>query len=720
MATIVFSRFSFHASQFGVFGLIPLFLAAAVAPASAQDRVSFARDIAPVVFSRCASCHRPGGSAPFSLLTYGDARSRATQIAAVTSSRYMPPWKPQAGHGEFAGARRLTDREIDLFQRWAADGAAEGNPAALPAAPKYSDGWQLGTPDLIVTMPEAYLLAPDGTDVFRTFVLPVPTSTSRYVAAVEFRALGTTAVHHANIKLDESGASRRLDEAEAEPGFDGGSSREARFPDGHFLGWTPGQSPQRGTDTAWQLPPNSALVVEAHMQPTGRQELIKIGIGLYFTDTPPSRVPYMIRLGSQRIDIPAGEAEYISTDEYVLPVDVEIRRVQPHAHNLARTIEGHARRPDGTTEWLIDIQDWDFRWQDVYEYAKPLSLPAGTTLSMRYTYDNSPRNARNPNRPPRRVTFGQTSASEMGDLWLQVVTHNPADRARLDRDYAPKMLREDIAGVEKSLESTPLDARLHADLALCYIEAGRVADALASFERSLQLDPRSPGTQYDLGTLLLRERRYAEAQSRLEAALAIKPDFSEAHNNLGTVHFAQGRHEEALRAYREAVRIDPHNSRAHYNLGRVLATREQWEPAVLAFEEALELTPQDADTNAALGSSLAAIGKIPEAVRHYRVALATDPDLPAALADLAWILATSEEAAIRNPAEAVRLAERLAMMTRREDAIALDTLAAAYFSAGRAGEAIDTAKAALDRARSAGLSELAQRIALRLEFYERK
>jgi tetratricopeptide (TPR) repeat protein len=392
--------------------------------------------------------------------------------------------------------------------------------------------------------------------------------------------------------------------------------------------------------------------------------------------------------------------------------------VQPHAHNLARKIEGQARRPDGSTEWLIDIPEWDFRWQDVYEYAKPLILPAGTTLAMRYTYDNSVGNARNPNRPPRRVTFGQTSASEMGDLWLQVVTRNPADRARLDAHYAPKMLREDIAGVEKALETTPLDARLHADLALCYIEAARITDALASFERSLTLDPRSAGTQYDLGTLLLRERRYADARRRLEAAVAIKPDFSDAHNNLGTVYFAEGRYEEALRSYREAVRIDPHNGRAHYNLGRVLASREQWEPAVMAFEEALELTPQDADTNAALGSSLAAIGKILEAVRHYRVALATDPDLPAALADLALILATSEEPSIRNPGEAVRLAERLTTLTRREDATALDTLAAAYFSAGRKADAILTARAALERAASAGPPHLAARIRARLEFYQ--
>ena len=163
-------------------------------------------------------------------------------------------------------------------------------------------------------------------------------------------------------------------------------------------------------------------------------------VGLFLTDVAPSRTPFMIRLGSQRIDIPAGAQAYVSADRYVLPVDVELLAVQPHAHNLARSIKGFARLPDGRREWLIDIPDWDFRWQDVYRYADPVRLPRGTVLEMEYTYDNSTRNPRNPNRPPRRVTFGQTSASEMGDLWLQVATASDGDRAALEADYAPKML----------------------------------------------------------------------------------------------------------------------------------------------------------------------------------------------------------------------------------------------------------------------------------------
>src|ERR1700704_1699215 len=150
-------------------------------PDVARDRpVTFARDVAPIVFDRCGSCHHPNGSAPFSLLTYPSARQRATQIAAVTKSRFMPPWKSEPGYGEFIGQRPLSDAEIDLIQRWTADGAPEGDARGLPQ-PRWTDGWQLGKPDLIVTLSQPYVLQADGTDVSRVFVLPLPVDTLRYV-----------------------------------------------------------------------------------------------------------------------------------------------------------------------------------------------------------------------------------------------------------------------------------------------------------------------------------------------------------------------------------------------------------------------------------------------------------------------------------------------------------------------------------------------------------
>ena len=220
-------------------------------------------------------------------------------------------------------------------------------------------------------------------------------------------------------------------------------------------------------------------------------------------------MPYMLRLGRQSLDIPAGASDYTITDTYVLPVDVDVLSVQPHAHNLAREVNGYATLPDGTTRWLIKIKSWDFKWQDVYRYREPVALPNGTTLVMRYTYDNSADNPLNPNNPPRRVTFGQTTSSEMGDLWLQVVTRSAGDRAALDRDYGPKMLREDIAGAEKVLKLNPADARLHTDLAFCYLDAGRLERGRRAPGRG-----RSPRAGLRERTLRSRHRALAREEAR--------------------------------------------------------------------------------------------------------------------------------------------------------------------------------------------------------------
>jgi tetratricopeptide (TPR) repeat protein len=656
-------------------------------------KVTFSRDIAPIVFAHCVPCHRPGEAAPFSLLTYDDVRRRAQLIAVMTKNRAMPPWKPEPRYGQFAGARRLSDRQVELIQQWVEFGAPEGDASDLPPAPRWASGWQLGKPDLVVVMPEPYLLRSDGPDVFRTFVIPIELPNGRYVKGLEFYPGLPKAVHHANVKIDRTRSSRRLDDDDPGPGFDGGGGRDATFPDGHFLGWTPGQVPQMLDDTAWRLDAGSDLVVELHMMPTGKPERVQISVGLFFTDEPPLRVPYMVRLGRQSIDIPAGKRDYTVTDSYVLPVDVEVLSVQPHAHNLAREMKGFARMPDGTTTPLIYIREWDFRWQDVYRYSRPISLPRGATLMMQYTYDNSADNIRNPNRPPRRVTFGQTTASEMGDLWLQVATRTSSDRAALDRDYAPKMLQEDIAGDEKTLEVNPNDARLHSDLAFCYLAAGRAADAIVQFEAAVRLDPNSPHAHYDLGTTLLNQKRLDEAAEHFDLSLRLKPDFSEAHNNRGAVHALQGKIDEAITSYAEALRLNESNIEARDNLAAALAAR---------------------------ASVLAGQDQIDEAIAHYRRALQLNDDLPAALVDLAWILATSDRRDVRAPDEAVRLAERAAQLTKHQDALVLDTLAVAYFSAHQIERAISSAQTALELATTTGDAQLAADIRRRLESYKQQ
>ena len=176
--------------------------------------VTFNKDVAPLIFEHCTACHRPGEVAPFSLMTYDDVRSRARLIADATARRFMPPWMPEPGHGELSGSRRLSDGEIQTIQEWVEDGAVEGDVKDRPAIPVYTPGWQLGQPDVVLMMPEAFTMPASGPDLFRNFVLPVPLPSRRYVRAVEFRP-NTQAIHHARILVDDSRESRWRDSRES-------------------------------------------------------------------------------------------------------------------------------------------------------------------------------------------------------------------------------------------------------------------------------------------------------------------------------------------------------------------------------------------------------------------------------------------------------------------------------------------------------------------------
>ncbi len=538
--------------------------------------VTYAKEIAPLIADRCVMCHHPGGSAPFSLVTYADVNRHATQIAAVTRSRFMPPWKADPSDGPFVGQHPLSDAEIRLLQQWADEGAIEGEPVAGRAPRQaggertWSDAWQLGAPDLIVTLLQPYTLGAEGTDVFRIFAIPIPVDRVRYVRGLEFHPGNPKVVHHANIRVDATPASRALDDRDPAPGYEGLIARSATYPDGHFLGWTPGQvAPLLPGALSWRLEQNTDLVVELHMQPSGKPEQVAPSIGLYFSKEPATRTPAMLRLGRQNIDIPAGEPQYTVTDSYTLPVDVEVEAVQPHAHYRARDVRGFATLPDGSRRPLIDIADWDFRWQHVYRFVTPLKLPKGTTIAMRYTYDNSAANTRNPQRPPLRARWGQRSSDEMGDLWLQVLPKDDRDLDLLSRDFRPKVAAEDVLGYEVEIEKHPDDVGLHDDAALLYLELGKTEPAIAHFTRSLALKP-SAQAHYNLGTAHAMARRLVDAEAAFRAALRLDAGYANAHNNLGNVLLALGKNEEAVQEFREVVRLQPGSDAAKKNLAAAL------------------------------------------------------------------------------------------------------------------------------------------------------
>jgi hypothetical protein len=306
------------------------------------------------------------------------------------------------------------------------------------------------------------------------------------------------------------------------------------------------------------------------MQPSGKPEAVAPSIGFYFSDTPPTRTPAMLRLGRQSIDIPAGESHYTITDAFTLPVDADVEAVQPHAHYRARDVRGVATLPDGTTKRLIDIADWDFRWQHVYRFVTPVKLPKGTMLSMQYIYDNSPSNPRNPQVPPRRARWGQRSSDEMGDLWIQVLTRDDHDLEVLSRAFRPKVAAEDVIGYEVEIEKHPDDVGLHDSVAMLYLELGRPEPAIAHFRRSTALTPQSPQAHYNLGTALTLGRRLDEAAASFRDALRLDPSYANAHNNLGNVLLAQGNTEAAIQEFREVVRLQPDSEAARKNLAAAL------------------------------------------------------------------------------------------------------------------------------------------------------
>lgn len=551
---------------------------------------TFSRDVAPIVFDACVSCHRNGGPGPFPLTTYDEVRRRSTQIVKVTKSRFMPPWKVEPGVGHFVGQRLLTDTEIATIERWASNDAPQGDAAVTPVIPKHADGWLLGTPDLIARPEKAFTLPAQDSDAFRIFAIRLPVKQRTYVTGIEFHPGNARVVHHANIRIDRTNATRQLDDADPLPGYDGLMPRSAEYPDGHFLGWTPGQvAPLVQPELAWALEPGSDLVVQLHMQPSGAQEEVLPEIGLYFSDRPPTRTPTILRLGSQGIDIPPGDPRYVIRDSYVLPVDVQLLAVQPHAHYRAKEIRGVAELPDGSKQTLMDIRDWDFRWQHVYRHTAPIPLPKGTRLSMEYVYDNSPVNPRNPVSPPARVFWGQRSRDEMGDLWFQLLADNENDRLRMNAEITAKMTAEDIVGYETMLKVTPNDAELHDDVALLYMGMGFMANAARHFQASVALKPESASAHFNLGTAQAQAGRLDDAVASFRAALERRPDYAVARGNLGRVLLVKGDVIAALKELQEAVRLDPTNASNLLGLSEALALRGAYDQAVEWLDRALRL-----------------------------------------------------------------------------------------------------------------------------------
>ncbi len=400
---------------------------------------TYHKDVAPIILKHCQECHRPGQVAPFSLLDYGQARKRASDLVSVTAARGMPPWHASTkSGGPFRDVRVLTEAEIDTLAGWLDAGCPEGDPKHAPPARVYPEDWPLGPPDLVLRPEKAFELGAEGPDEFRVFVLPTGLTEGKWVGAIDFQPGNRKVVHHILGAFDRTGAARKLDEADPGPGYRPNqgfginivttmlAARKGEF--GGMSGWAPGKSSRPLPEGVGRyLPAGSDVLLQVHYHKSGKVEKDRTAIGIYFAKKPvdkqivgamvmPPRGQFLV----PDLLIPAGEERYEVRGETHLNDDHHLIGIIPHMHMLGSDFTLIAVMPNGAERTLIHVDRWDFNWQDVYEFVEPAALPKGTTLKMVAHFDNSAKNPANPSKPPKAVRWGEQTTNEMCIGFLQM------------------------------------------------------------------------------------------------------------------------------------------------------------------------------------------------------------------------------------------------------------------------------------------------------------
>jgi hypothetical protein len=413
---------------------IGLLLALAIAlPLSAKQRAvghpvpdpagpTFNKEVVRIFQQHCQSCHHDGDVAPFSLVTYADARPNTALIKFMTQSRQMPPWKPSPDCGDFADERRLTQDEINTIVQWVDHGAPEGNRADLPQPLDFGSGWVNGQPDLVLKNAESFTPAAEG-DTYRCFSLPTNLTSTAYVRAVDTHPGDRETVHHVLTFIDNTGVSKQLDEADPGPGYTcfGGPGFDTV---GSLGGWAPGARPlEMPDDVGFELQANSRVVLQVHYHPHhGAPEPDQTQFGVYFASTPPKNLMRILPIINDTFVIPAGAAAHQVNADFplLIPLKLKIWFIAPHMHLLGKKMTVEMTLPGGAKQCLIDIQNWEFHWQGTYMYKTPVAVPANTRLSLRAIYDNSANNPNQPNNPPQDVGWGEATTDEMCIAFLGV------------------------------------------------------------------------------------------------------------------------------------------------------------------------------------------------------------------------------------------------------------------------------------------------------------
>lgn len=382
------------------------------APAS-DPKVTYSKDVAPILMEKCAECHRPGQIAPMSLLSYKSTRPWAKSIKKEVSARRMPPWHASPNVQEYVNDRSLTDVEIATITRWVDQGTPRGKRSDMLPLPEFNNTWIHGEPDLVLTMEEPYAVPAEGDDQYCCFVLDPKLTEDRWVDVVEVLPGNRTIDHHIVLYVDQTGEiAPRKDAAHPGQGYPcfGGAGFNAYMIPGGGPGYVPRQTPE---GSGYLLKAGSKIVMQMHYHSSGKPEVDLTKVGLHFAKRPTSKVLYNGYVIGYRLQIPPGESNYLVNGKSTLREDITIHAVLAHMHFLGKSMDLWAVKPDGERVDLYKVPRFNFNWQTEYALADPIKLPKGTVMHMKASFDNSAESPYQHSDPPRLVTFGEATTDEM-------------------------------------------------------------------------------------------------------------------------------------------------------------------------------------------------------------------------------------------------------------------------------------------------------------------
>jgi hypothetical protein len=388
-------------------GVTVLLLATVSLPnrASADNNVTFSKDVAPIFYKNCTGCHRPGEIAPMSLLTYKDARPWAKSIRDKVANREMPPWHADPKHGEWRNDRRISQEAINTIISWVNNGTKEGDPKDLPAMPEYTPGWRIGKPDETFSAPEQSVPA-EGVVAYQYLTVPTNFKEDRWITSAEIRSSAHAVVHHVIVFVQEPGATSRL---------------QGRL----LVGFAPGEDPAVfRPGFGRKIPAGSNLLFQIHYTPNGTPAKDISTVGLIYAKAPVQHTVVTRPVLQTAFEIPPGDPNYQVKSSFTFNESAQLYSFMPHMHLRGKDFEYKAIFPDGTSKILLSVPRYDFNWQTYYVLKDPIAVPKGTRIECVAHFDNSTNNKYNPD-PTKAVKWGDQTWEEMMIGWMSFVYDSP-------------------------------------------------------------------------------------------------------------------------------------------------------------------------------------------------------------------------------------------------------------------------------------------------------